>query len=69
MSFIKSEFKKSIRRKEIDLILSAESKTAENGDSRGVVRLSKLLNKRLDKIEDFILMEEIEECENPINSN
>ena len=46
-------FKFNIKVQEIENIILAQQKAAEIGDTRSVLRLSKLLKKRLYQLEDF----------------
>ncbi len=46
-------FKFNIKVQEVENIILAQQKAAEIGDTRSVLRLSKLLKKRLYQLEDF----------------
>lgn len=61
-------FKFNIRVQEIENIILAQQKAAEIGDARSVLQLSKLLKKRLYKLDNFRFETYDEETYDPPNS-
>lgn len=65
---IRREYKHDIKIKEIQYILDALERAAKGGlKTDAVEKLSKLLHKRLNHVNDFVLTEYHADAESPVN--
>lgn len=48
-----TDYKSNVKQQEIKTIILAQKQAAQTGNAKAVVSLSKLLNKRLKRINDF----------------
>lgn len=63
-----AQFKEELRRQEVMLLFQAEKSAIERGNIDDVVKLSELINKRLENVKDFGFINQYDKANKPIDS-